>query len=176
MSAIVIDTNVLLVANGLTPHMGDECRLECLSRLEKARSSESVVVDRQNLILDEYHHKLDPNRRPPGPGDAFLRHLLQNMGNTRHVATIDLTAINQEKTDFSEFPDDQTLRNTFDPADRMFVAASNAHSNKPPIVQSADSKWFDWELLLNGHGIHLEILCREKLKTIYVRKKKRKQK
>lgn len=176
MSAIVIDTNVLLVANGLAPQMEDPCRLECLSRLEKARRSESVVMDRQNLILDEYHNKLDPNQRPPGPGDAFLRHLLQNMGNVRYVAQVDLTAINREKTDFREFPDDQSLRDEFDPSDRKFVAASNAHPKKPHIVEAADSKWLGWELLLRAYGIQLEILCREKLEAVHARKGKRKRK
>jgi len=173
MSAIVIDTNVLLVANGIGSHMGDECRLECMARLRKASESESVVVDRQYLILAQYHRKLNPNRRPPGPGDAFLRHLLQNMGHVSHVAPVDLTAVNRENTDFREFPDDRSLKDLVDPSDRMFVAASNVHPEKPPIVQAADSKWLDWELLLRGHGIHLEVLCRERLRLIRERKSKR---
>src|SRR4051812_24125968 len=118
MSAVVIDTNVLLVANGVAPQMSDACRLTCMARLNHARDSESVVVDRQFLILGEYQRKSDPNRRPPGPGDAFLRYLLQNMAVPERVAAVDLTATNSERTNFAEFPNDPSLRDAFDPADR----------------------------------------------------------
>jgi CheY-like chemotaxis protein len=174
MSAIVIDTNVLLVANGLAPQMSEGCRLVCLARLEEARSSDAIVIDLQYLILGEYQRKLDPNRRPPGPGDTFLRHVLQNMGTIRHVTTVSLTATNADQTDFQEFPDDEYLRKAFDPADRKFVAASNAHLDKPPIVESADSKWLEWEERLSTHGIHLEVLCRSELEAFRAKKSKQK--
>lgn len=166
MSAIVIDTNVLLVANGIAPQMSDACRLTCIARLDRVRSSEAVVVDRQFLILSEYQRKADPNRRPPGPGDAFLRYLLQNMAVSERVSPVDLTPTNPEQTNFAEFPNDNVLRDAFDPADRKFVAASNAHSEKPPILESADSKWLGWEPQLATHGIRVEILCRTELEAI----------
>lgn len=170
MSTVVIDTNVLLVANGLAAQMSDACRVSCMARLDKARAFEAVVVDRQYLILGEYQRKLNPNRRPPGPGDAFLRHLLQNMATIRHVASVNLTATNREQTDFLEFPNDQALRDAFDPADRKFVAACNAHPDKPPILESADSKWLGWENQLSSHGIQLEVLCRRELEVIRAKK------
>lgn len=172
MSAIVIDTNVLLVANGSAPQMSGACRVECIKRLEKARSSEAVVLDRQFLVLGEYQHCLDPRKGSPGPGDAFVRHLLQNMANAVCVAQVDLTPTNPEKTDFLEFPDDDELRGAFYPSDRKFVAASNAHPETPPIVESADSKWLDWEDRPATHGIHMEVLCRQELDVIRARKTK----
>jgi hypothetical protein len=172
MPAVVIDTNVLLVANGMAPQMSDKCRIACIERLAKAKESESVVIDRQYLILVEYHHKLNPYRRPPGPGDAFLRHILQNMNSVAHVAAVDLTPMNAEATDFEEFPDDGKLRADFDPADRKFVAASNAHPDSPPIVESADSKWLAWEERLAAHGINLEFPCRAEIEAIRTRKAK----
>jgi hypothetical protein len=172
MPAIVIDTNVLLVANGIAPQMSDKCRIACIDRLAKAKGSESVVIDQQFLILGEYHHKMNPYRHPPGPGDAFLRHLLQNMNSVAHVAAVNLTPTNAENTDFEEFPEDEELRADFDPADRKFVAASNAHPDIPPIVESADSKWLAWEDRLAAHGIILEFPCRDELDAIRVRKAK----
>jgi len=173
MSAIVIDTNVLLVANGAAPQMTDICRLACMERLEKAKTSEAVVVDQHYLILGEYKHKLNPNQGAPGPGDAFVLHLLQNMANVAHVAPVELTPTNPERTDFLEFPNDGELRQAFDPAERKFVAASNAHPEKPPILESADSKWLGWEnRLLTHHGIRLEVLCRKELEAIRIKKNK----
>ncbi len=54
MSTVVVDTNVLLVANDMAPQMSDCCRITCLERLSQARASETVVVDRQFMILGEY--------------------------------------------------------------------------------------------------------------------------
>jgi hypothetical protein len=173
MSAVVIDTNVLLVANGAAPQMSDACRLACMQRLEKTKASEAVAIDRQYFILGEYQRKLNPNQRPPGPGDAFVRHVLQNMANAAHVAQVDLTPTNVERTNFREFPDDEELRKAFDPADRKFVAASNAHPERPPILESADSKWLGWEERLSSHGIRLEVLCRNELEVIRARKIKK---
>jgi hypothetical protein len=170
MSAIVIDTNVLLVANGFAPQMSAACKIECLDRLVLAKASEAVVVDRQYLILSEYHNKLNPNRRPPGPGDAFVKHILQNMKSQKRVSLVNLTPINQEQTDFAEFPPDEPLRAAFDPADRKFVAAANGHPEKPPILESADSKWLGWEADLLQNGIRLEVLCRCELVAIHERK------
>jgi len=170
MSTVVVDTNVLLVANGMASQMSDCCRTRCVERLAKVRDGERVVVDEQYLILGEYQNKLNPNRRPPGPGDAFAKYLLQNMGNPARVSPVSLTPTNPEKTDFAEFPDDAELRQAFDPNDRMFVAASNAHPEKPPILEAADSKWLGWEKKLLSHGIHVEFLCREELEGIQRRK------
>lgn len=166
MSAIVIDTNVLLVASGLAEQMSDTCLKVCFERLEKARTDEQVVVDNQFLILDEYKKKLDANKRPPSPGGEFTRHLLQHMAVPSKVAAIDLTPTNQEKTRFAQFPPDAVLEADFDPADRKFVAASYAHPERPPIVESADSKWLRWEPRLEAHGICLEVLCRDELQAI----------
>jgi len=166
MSAIVIDTNVLLVASGLARQMSDACRIVCLDRLKQARVREQVVVDNQFFVLGEYQNKLDANRRPPSPGGEFVRHILQNMANPIKVSTVNLTPTNQERTTFVEFPPDPALEAAFDPADRKFVAASHAHAERPPIVESADSKWLGWEAQLKTHNIHLEVLCRDELQVI----------
>jgi hypothetical protein len=170
MSAIVIDTNVLLVANGLAPQMSGACKIECLNRLDHAKQNEAVVVDRRYFILGEYQNKLNPNRRPPGPGDAFVKHILQNMKSNAHVSLVNLTSTNAQRTDFAEFPPDEALRAAFDPADRKFVAAANIHPEKPPILESADSKWLGWEADLLRNGIRLEVLCRCELVAIRKRK------
>lgn len=166
MSAIVIDTNVLLVASGLAPQMKQPCLLQCYQRLEQALATEQVVVDNQFFILGEYKHKLDTHHRPPRPGDQFLLHILRNMANPAKVSTVDLTPTNPEETSFLEFPPDIELEKSFDPADRKFVAASFAHPEHPPIVEAADSKWLGWEAQLNTHGIKLEVLCRDELQAI----------
>ena len=164
---------MLCVANGIAKHMSDACRATCIDRLDRARN-EAVVLDRQYIILDEYQKNVNPNKQPPGPGDAFVKHLLQNMAVQSRVSLIDLNPCDGGKTEFEEFPDNEPLRHSFDPSDRKFVAASNAHPKKPPIVESADSKWLKWEKELAKHGIRLEILCRRELEAFLAKKTKRK--
>ena len=150
--------------------MSSACRAECVNRLERVRTSEQVVLYRQRLILTEYGSRLNPSKRPPSPGSAFLKWLLVNQCNPRHSSTIDLTPLDQGKKRFAEFPPDVELEATFDPSDRKFVSAAYIHPDKPPILESADSKWLGWEDALSRHGVRLEVLCRSELVTIRLRK------
>ena len=173
MSAIVIDTNVLLVADGQAPQMTSMCREECLGRLQRVKDTEQVVIDTRWIILREYHNKLSPNQSPT-PGSEFLKWLLQVQADARHVAPVTITPLDQGQTLFAEFPSDKALEAEFDPDDRKFIAAANAHPQKPPVLESADSKWLRWEPRLKAHGICLEILCRRELEAIQERRGKRK--
>ena len=170
MSAVVIDTNVLLVADGQANHMSPACKLECLNRLDSVKANDQVVLDQQRTILEEYGHKLNPSKRPPSPGGAFLKWLLVNQRNPRHVATVNLTAIQADNTRFAEFPPNAALEAAFDPSDRKFASVAFAHPDRPPILESADSKWLSWEADLQRHGIRLEVLCRCELEAIWKRK------
>ena len=72
MNSIVIDTNVLLVADGMAKQMKEACRVECIERLQRIQSSERVVIDESWLIVGEYHKKITPNNSSM-PGSAFLK-------------------------------------------------------------------------------------------------------
>lgn len=170
MRAIVIDTNILLVADGQARQMSPACRIECLDRLEMTKCAERVVLDDRRLILEEYGHKLNPSKRPPSPGGLFLKWLLVNQSNPKHTACVPLTPLNPEQTRFKEFPPDPELEAAFDPSDRKFVAAAYSHPDKPPILESADSKWLGWEGKLKAHNLTLEVLCRCELEEIRRRK------
>jgi hypothetical protein len=138
--------------------------------LEKVQTNEQVVLDHQRIILNEYGNKLNPSKRPPSPGSAFLKWLLVNQCNPRHTAMVNLTPLDGARTRFTEFPPDAALEAAFDPNDRKFASVAHAHPEKPPILESADSKWLGWEAALNRHGIRLEVLCRCELEIIWRRK------
>lgn len=171
MTAIIIDTNVLLVADGKASQLSAVCVEACLDRLEQVRAKEQIVLDDAHLILNEYLNKLSPNSSQTY-GSAFLKWLLQNQGNDKHVTWVTISPTNQEKTLFREFPPDKELEGMFDPADRKFVATSYAHPKKPPILESADSKWLGWEDRLKAHGVKVEFLCRGELEKIRAGKDK----
>ena len=69
MSPAVIDTNVLLVANGSHADVSPQCRMACVSRLLAHQQAGVVVIDDAYRILGEYQNKTRPNQ-PKGVGDA----------------------------------------------------------------------------------------------------------
>ncbi len=164
MSAAVIDTNVLLVANGRHAQVSDACRIACVRRLLAQQKSGVTIIDDGYRILSEYQNKTRPNR-PKGVGDAFLKWLLQNQGNAERVRHVVITEIG--KDEFAEFPD-AALQPKFDAPDRKFIAV--AHLGKAPVWQVADCKWLDWWPALETKGVYVEFLCPDDARAFYRRK------
>jgi hypothetical protein len=131
MTPVVIDTNVLLVANGSHQDVSGKCREACVSALLARQRSGMVVIDDGYRILGEYGNRTYPNQ-PKGVGDAFLKWLLQNQYNASRVCRVPITETGPDR--FVEFPD-PLLEEQFDPPDRKFAAVANAHPAKPPIWQ-----------------------------------------
>jgi len=157
MEAVVVDTNVILVAEGRHADISSNCQAACVHRLMAVMREERVVLDDDYRILGEYQHKIDPNR-PKGVGQAFLKWLLRTP--RRQV----LVALHEHpERGFISFPEDDSLRN-FDPADRKFIAVAAACTEQPFILQAADSKWLGWSPSLERHGIQVEFICIEDVK------------
>lgn len=166
MSTVVIDTNVLLVANRRHDGVSGACIAACVERLLNVRAAETVVLDDGRRIISEYAGNFQPARQP-GVGDEFMKWLAQNQANVDrvHQVRIDEVAANE----FAQFPDAQ-LQAEFDPPDRKFVATSAAHGDRPPIVQAADSKWVAWWARLAQHGIAVQFPCPHDIKRFYAGK------
>lgn len=166
MSTVVIDTNVLLVANRRHDGVSGPCIAACVERLLNVRAAETVVLDDGRRIISEYASNFQPARQP-GVGDEFMKWLAQNQanGDRVHLVRIDEVAVNE----FAQFPDAQ-LQAEFDPPDRKFVATSAAHGDRPPIVQAADSKWVVWWARLALHGISVQFPCPHDIKRFYAGK------
>lgn len=151
----VLDTNLLLVANGQHKDASPECVISCIQLLQRIQHSGGVVIDEDYEILREYLRKTSPftgNR----VGDAFLRWLIQNSQNTKFVECVRIQK--HDERVYVEFPDDPDLT-AFDHSDRKFVATSLAHATRPAICQGTDSKWQVWSERLIRHGIQIEFLC-----------------
>jgi hypothetical protein len=155
MTPVVIDTNVLLVANQIHDEVSPKCREACVNALLARQRSGMVVIDDGYRILREYGKRTSPNQ-PKGVGDAFLKWLLQNQYNASRVCRVPITETGPDR--FEEFPDPM-LEALFDPPDRKFAAVANAHPAKPRIWQGADSKWLDWWPQLRAKGILVDFIC-----------------
>ncbi|MCE2746286.1 MAG: hypothetical protein LW710_10340 [Burkholderiales bacterium] len=159
----VIDTNVLLVANGQHGDVSPDCVIECVLRLQAIQNNGVVVIDDGFRILGEYQNKT--NLSPPtGVGDKFLKWLLRQAGNPARVEQVSLTETTENC--FAEFPD-ANLEILFDAPDRKFAAVAHMHPNKPPILQAADCKWLDWWPALQLNGIRVEFVCPEDACSFY---------
>ncbi len=162
----VVDTNVILVANGKHADVSPACVQTCIARLVSLKENGKVVIDDAYRILGEYQNKTSP-MKSKGPGDVFVRWLLQNSANIRHVEQVTLTEPIIDV--FDEFPD-SALQLHVDAADRKFLATAAAHPLLPPVWQATDSKWLDWWSQLNATGVSIEFLCPEEVCRFYAKK------
>lgn len=154
----VIDTNVMIVANGKeSPQASENCILACVHYLQSARQTTLIVIDDQWHILSEYKNKISTTGQP-GVGDAFFKWILTNLANPNRCCQVHITPL--PDGNFLEFPNDPALAD-FDPSDRKFVAVAIAHSGKPSIYNAVDSDWLPVKEELARRGVIIEFLCSE---------------
>ena len=165
MNAVVIDTNVLLVANQQHNNADPKCIKACVQKLLNAQQDGVVVIDNAYRIISEYCNKTDLSGARYG--DAFLKWLLQHQSNTARVNQVSITETAPDI--YNEFPD-PALQPTFDAPDRKFPAVANAHPNKPPILQAVDCKWLNWWPALHAGGVTVEFICPIDIKSFYQNK------
>lgn len=157
----VVDTNVLVVANG-SENASATCRLTAVGRLNDVTQSRSLILDSGYEIFDEYRKHCNYSGQP-GLGDEFFRWAHENQGWLRRF---DIT--HHAVRYFEEFPDDPALQ-TFDPADRKFVAvsvaATSASSPVPnEIVNAVDSDYSHHQQALRCADVAVAELCPSELK------------
>ena len=154
----VVDTNVLVIANGRekAPQASPECVQSCVNYLNNLRKLDVLVIDRNRLILKEYMNNVAV--RGQGIGDEFLMWLLQNQANRKHCEQVAIKQISEYE--FEEFPQSESLK-SFDKSDRKFVAVALTHHAKPVIANAADRGWRNHKQALTEHGIKLDFLCPE---------------
>lgn len=170
MTALVVDTNVVLVANGQHCKVSVGCVAECVSRLQAIIDGGRLALDDGWLIIREYlRNGTDPNTGKR-PGDAFVKWSLRNRTNTDRVDQVRLQK--HPARCFESFPDDADLIN-FDRAGRKFVAVACAHPQKPPILQATDAKWLDWAGPLKRCGVTVEFICRDDIARFDAKRLKR---
>ena len=69
---VVVDTNVILVANGTHADASPDCVIECIDRLERLMRTGKVVIDDAHRILNEYQNKTTPIKNKHVAGeDAY---------------------------------------------------------------------------------------------------------
>ena len=157
MDAVVVDTNVLAVANFQAEQAGPDCVLACIAALETAKRQQIVVIDSRAHIFSEYFRYASRSGQP-GLGDAFIKWLWNNQAYATHCEQVDLTPNSCDEGDFQEFPDDRDL-DGFDRSDRKFVAVAIGSKHDPKVLNATDTDWWNFRAALERHGVIVNFLC-----------------
>ena len=153
--SVIVDTNVVVVANGRSEQASTDCVETCGEKLEEIMRGEvKLALDNGWIILREYIRNLQSNG--VDVGDRFLGWILANRDTQCNLVPI--TPVNGSENAFEEFPVDPAL-DGFDSDDRKFLAVAVAHSEKPPILQAVDSQWWDFRDAFRRNGIIVEFIC-----------------
>ncbi|SMP61401.1 hypothetical protein SAMN06265222_10794 [Neorhodopirellula lusitana] len=160
MNAVVIDTNVPIVANENDGDDASACAKACRRALEQATNA-IICIDDRHRIIDEYIRQVGLIGTP-GIGHAFVKrvHQMQAVPNVCEMVEIHPSNAVNEKENYDEFPDDPDL-DGFDASDRKFVAVALASQHGPPVLNATDSDWWNDREALERNGVKIEFLCPE---------------
>lgn len=164
MDAVIVDTNVIVIAND-TDDKRKDCRDHCQDRLQEIIShGERVVIDDRQGILREYRRYANPNSRK-GIGDIFLKRLLQNLGNPAVCTMVPVTPLAGNGPEFAEFPNDDEALAGFHKKDQKFIAVALAHQRDigqvPTILLAIDRGWLPFTDALASYGVSVDLICEE---------------
>ena len=162
MNAVIVDTNVIAIANRKGEHASLDCIERCQQRLHQILSRrEKVVVDDGWRIFGEYNRYVDTGTRK-GLGDIFVKTLLQNLKNPAICEMVHITPLTGNGTDFAEFPDEDALKD-FHKKDRKFIAVACAYrqtsGQAATILLAIDRGWLGFVDALAAHGVAVDFLC-----------------
>jgi hypothetical protein len=162
MKSVVIETNVIAVANELAGQADVDCIAACIDALLIAQKKRKVVIDSGQLLFQEYF-KYANRSGQPRTGDAFIKWLWDNQANIKRVESVNITQRTSDPTNFQEFPSDSSL-NQFDPSDRKFVAVALASKRSPIILNAVDSDWWEFRDQFKANGVKVKFLCPQMMK------------
>ena len=175
MGAVVIDTNVILVAKGISPQAWCSCVTACQERLDQIiEGPEKIIIDDKRAILGEYIDYLEDDDLTTDAriSEHFLEWFIRNYENPEQCVQVTIT-LTQNGHSFEEFPNDPALSN-FDPDDQKFIAVAVAYENvyeqKSPILQAVDSQWYGFREILVQNGLIVEFICEENIRYLYERR------
>lgn len=156
MTSEVIDENVLRTANGEATHCSADCQLAAIEALLECQERRSLVLDDAFEILSLYGQSCS-HAGQPGVGDEFFVWARDMAPTLRRVT------LQRCETGFYAFPTDSRLQ-TFDPSDRIYVAAAMSCLPPATLINAVDSDYAHHEVALSDAGLSVRELCPAELK------------
>jgi len=156
--AVVVDTNVAMVASRLTPDADERCVTACIKRLAAVREGGGLLLDDSGQILREYTRNLGHSGQP-GAGHAFAKWAHDHQAIAGMVTCVPITPSAEGGwRRYEEFPDQHALQG-FDKSDQKFVAVALASGTNPSILNAVDSDWWNHCEALAAAGVTVDFLC-----------------
>lgn len=152
---VVVDTNVLAVAEGMHGGASDHCVLACARLLRRILGGQTVAVDAADAILAEYIGTLRSSKKS-GIGHKLAIFLWHRRHDSSICHTLPITALGEPPGSFAEVP--PTLRD-FDVDDQKFLAVAAAEGATPPIFQALDNEWWHRRTDFSVNGLDVQFLC-----------------
>ena len=178
MNAVVIDTNVILAAMGMSEQAWPECVTACQERLDQViEGPERVVIDDKWIILDEYLDYQNTGNSPTAAriGGHFLDWFIRNYMNPEQCVQVPITPF-KDGTGFEELPN---AFSNFDSDDKKFIAVAvvyeNMYQQKATLLQSVDSQWYGARAVFITHDLIVEFICEENIRHLHERREARRQ-
>jgi hypothetical protein len=176
MNAVVIDTNVILVAKGISPQAWDSCVTACQDRLDQIIDGpEKIVIDEKRAILSEYIDYLedDDSTTDERINEHFLEWFIRNYENPEQCLQVPITPT-QDGSGFEEL---QSAFSDFDSDDKKFIAVAvvyeDLYQQKAVLLQSVDSQWYGEREVFTENGLIVEFICEENIRYLYERRAER---
>jgi len=139
----VIDTNVLIAANGAGEQISPQLALLAAKFLLEVKAGGQVVIDDGLLAISEYKRYMQ-FAGEPGIGDSFFRWLMTSYGGDHVIrATVEPPGV--------EHFIPESLRQ-FDESDKKWIAIYRA-GGANDIVNATDSDWVEARDALEAAGI-----------------------
>ncbi len=153
----VVDTNVLVAANGRDTHVEESCQLRCVEELarlarEELAREEVVCVDDRWLIMREYENRTRQTGQPR-PRTVFYKHLCKKMGDSKSVC---LTPVDPRDAEGRDFADPVLPPNNLKKDAKFLAVAVKASA---AIVNAADSDWAEQRELTDRLRVDVRQLC-----------------
>ena len=176
MNAVVIDTNVILAAKGMSEQAWIECVVASQERLDQViEGPEKVVIDDDWIILNEYNTYLEDDDLTTDArmGEHFLEWFIRNHENSEQCVQVSITP-SDDGMGFDELPD---AFSDFDSDDHKFIAVAvvynDLYQQEAVILQSVDSQWYGAREVFTENGLTVEFICEENIRYLYERRTER---
>jgi hypothetical protein len=152
---VVVDTNVLAVAEGLNVDASEECVLACVQLCRRIAEGQRVGVDESDAILQEYVETLKI-----APSSGIAKKLASRLWRTRYddraCRRVPITPLDHPPGSYEEVP--EALRD-FDTDDQKFFAVAVAEECAPQLFQALDGEWWARRVDLAACALDVQFLC-----------------
>ncbi|HEU4702641.1 MAG TPA: hypothetical protein VFS37_09180 [Conexibacter sp.] len=156
---VVVDTNVLAVAQDMHGDASDACRAACAALIGRIQEGRYIVaLDTETsgeAILAEYIKRLRGTGQS-GISTKLVQKLIRNKRNASLCRPVEITPSGANSGSYDEIP--AALRD-FDNDDHKWFAVAVAEGNRPRIYQALDQAWWRRRHDIADARIDVGFLC-----------------